>query len=155
MQHAHPAIDTQARGILKSLPSLVDIPLEDSQQFTVCGDVHGQFYDLLNIFKINGLPSEQNPYLFNGRYHAIFNAHVQLLFGCLTPAAVHISAGDFVDRGSFSVEIILTLLALKCLYPDHVHLARGNHESRHMNQVYGFEGEVSAKTHAAEQVSTT
>ncbi|KAK9828150.1 hypothetical protein WJX74_000955 [Apatococcus lobatus] len=107
-----------ARSILKSLPSLVDIPLEDSQQFTVCGDVHGQFYDLLNIFKINGLPSESNPYLFNG---------------------------DFVDRGSFSVEIILTLLAFKCLYPDHVHLARGNHESRHMNQVYGFEGEVKHK----------
>ena len=64
---AHPPIAVQARGILKSLPSLVDIPLEDSQQITVCGDVHGQFYDLLNIFKINGLPSKDNPYLFNGR----------------------------------------------------------------------------------------
>ena len=57
---------------------------------TVCGDVHGQFYDLLNIFEINGLPSMENPYLFNG---------------------------DFVDRGSWSLEVILTLLAFKCLYP--------------------------------------
>ena len=40
------------------------------------------------------------------------------------------------------MEIILTLLAFKCLYPEHVHLSRGNHESKHMNQVYGFEGEV-------------
>lgn len=63
---AHFLSGVQARGILKPLPSLVDIPLEDSQQITVCGDVHGQFYDLLNIFKINGLPSESNPYLFNG-----------------------------------------------------------------------------------------
>ncbi len=56
----------QARTILKALPSLVDIPLAAGARFTVCGDVHGQYYDLLNIFKINGLPSESNPYLFNG-----------------------------------------------------------------------------------------
>lgn len=56
----------------------------------MCGDVHGQFYDLCNIFEINGDPSDENPYLFNG---------------------------DFVDRGSFSVEVILTLFAFKCLHP--------------------------------------
>jgi len=86
--------------------------------FTVCGDVHGQFYDLCNIFDINGPPSVANPYLFNG---------------------------DFVDRGSFSVEVILTLFAYKCLYPEGIHLTRGNHETKAMNKIYGFEGEVKAK----------
>ena len=52
-------------------------------------------------------------------------------------------AGDFVDRGSWSAEIILTLFAYKAMFPQHVHLARGNHESRGMNKVYGFDGEVS------------
>ncbi|KAL0720307.1 hypothetical protein Bca4012_034906 [Brassica carinata] len=108
----------QTRKILQALPSLVDISVPSGKHFTVCGDVHGQFYDLLNIFELNGLPSEENPYLFNG---------------------------DFVDRGSFSVEIILTLFAFKCMSPSSIYLARGNHESKSMNKIYGFEGEVRSK----------
>uniref|UniRef100_A0A8C7Y6Y5 Serine/threonine-protein phosphatase n=1 Tax=Oryzias sinensis TaxID=183150 RepID=A0A8C7Y6Y5_9TELE len=89
-----------------------------TDKLTICGDTHGQYYDLLNIFKLNGLPSDANPYLFNG---------------------------DFVDRGSFSLEVILTLFGFKLLYPDNFHLLRGNHETDNMNQMYGFEGEVKAK----------
>ncbi|XP_059663315.1 serine/threonine-protein phosphatase 5-like isoform X2 [Cornus florida] len=108
----------QTREMLRALPSLVDINIPDGKHFTVCGDVHGQFYDLLNIFELNGLPSEENPYLFNG---------------------------DFVDRGSFSVEVILTLFAFKCMSPSAIYLSRGNHESKSMNKIYGFEGEVRSK----------
>lgn len=104
--------------LLKPSPTLVDIKVPSSSEFTVCGDIHGQFYDLLHIFELNGYPSDSNPYLFNG---------------------------DFVDRGSFSVECILTLFAAKLIYPNSVHLARGNHETRNMNKLYGFQGEVSVK----------
>lgn len=56
----------QVKEILKNTPTLVDVEIPDGQTITVCGDVHGQYYDLLNIWNINGLPSEDNPYLFNG-----------------------------------------------------------------------------------------
>jgi len=117
-----------AKHMYEKMPSLLDIPIpatgpdEDDPtvkpRLTVCGDTHGQYYDVLNIFEINGLPSKNNPYLFNG---------------------------DFVDRGSFSVEVILTFLLFKLSDPDCIHLHRGNHETHNMNKIYGFEGEVKAK----------
>jgi len=104
--------------LLRTYGTIDRIVIPPDGHLTVCGDIHGQFYDLVNIFNLNGLPSESNPYLFNG---------------------------DFVDRGSFSVECIMTLFAAKLCFPYHIHLARGNHESRNMNKVYGFEGEVTSK----------
>lgn len=44
-------------------PSLVDITIPEGKKFTICGDIHGQYYDLLNIFKLNGMPSETNSYV--------------------------------------------------------------------------------------------
>lgn len=105
-------------ALLKSLDTLCDVEIPEDGDITVCGDVHGQFYDLLNIWELNGVPSDRNPYLFNG---------------------------DFVDRGSFSIEVILSLFAWKLCYPKGVYLARGNHETKNMNKLYGFEGEVTKK----------
>lgn len=89
-----------------------------STHINVCGDTHGQFYDLCNIFAQAGMPSPSNPFLFNG---------------------------DFVDRGSFSLEVVVTLLAFKLAMPDAMYMLRGNHETRGMNKIYGFEGEVKHK----------
>ena len=49
-------------------PTLVDVNIPSDKKFTVCGDIHGQFYDLMNVFTLNGLPSPDNPYLFNGDF---------------------------------------------------------------------------------------
>ncbi|CCI42081.1 unnamed protein product [Albugo candida] len=110
----------EMKKLFSSLPSLLRITLPDANDahITVCGDTHGQFYDVCNIFHLNGMPSGDNPYLFNG---------------------------DFVDRGSFSFEVVMTLFAMKLIYPKHVHLLRGNHESKNMNKIYGFEGEIKHK----------
>lgn len=72
----------------------------------------------MELFRLNGLPTEKHYYLFNG---------------------------DFVDRGSWSTEIALTLYAYKWLYPKAFFINRGNHETDDMNRAYGFEGECKAK----------
>ena len=51
-----------------SAPPMVEVNFDAGRKFTVCGDIHGQFYDLMNIFELNGQPSEDNPYLFNGDF---------------------------------------------------------------------------------------
>lgn len=82
---------------------------------TVCGDIHGQFHDLLELFKVaGGFPSRGN----------------------LTTN--YIFLGDYVDRGYFSLETFTLLMILKVKFPEHVTLVRGNHESRQITQVYGF-----------------
>jgi len=106
------------KHLLAGLPSLVDVPVPDHGVVNLVGDVHGQYYDVVNLLERCGKPGERNFYIFNG---------------------------DFVDRGSFSVEVIILLLALKLAYPDYIHLVRGNHEADDMNKVYGFEGEVKSK----------
>jgi serine/threonine-protein phosphatase 5 len=118
-------------------------PSGERGKITVCGDTHGQYYDTLNIFAINGFPSPDNPYLFNGNVYWVSGDGVSLWR--LSTILVCEPPGDFVDRGSFSVENVLTLFAYKLLYPDSVFLSRGNHETKNMNKMYGFEGEVKAK----------
>ncbi|KAI0780072.1 Metallo-dependent phosphatase-like protein [Fomes fomentarius] len=98
--------------------SLVDLVLEDEQTVDVIGDVHGQFYDYLHLLSLTGEPNEAHALLMNG---------------------------DLVDRGSWSVEVILTALAFKWLYPKRMYINRGNHEAKEMNRTYGFEGEAKHK----------
>lgn len=102
---------------------------------TVVGDIHGQFFDLIEIFKIGG-PCPDTNYLFLGELAAS-------LCGEISPDIAR--AGDYVDRGLFSVETISLLVCLKLRYPHRVNLIRGNHESRGVTQSYGFYTECSRK----------
>ncbi|KAF9049945.1 Metallo-dependent phosphatase-like protein [Panaeolus papilionaceus] len=98
--------------------SLVTVPIEDGVTCDVIGDVHGQFYDVLHLLSLTGTPNEKHYILFNG---------------------------DLVDRGSWSIEVILLAFAYKWLYPKYIYINRGNHEAKDMNRTYGFEGEAKHK----------
>ncbi|CDK25140.1 unnamed protein product [Kuraishia capsulata CBS 1993] len=125
------AIVCVANQIFKQEKSLVEIglkrsktaasgelQLEGCETITICGDTHGQFYDVLNIFSTFGDTGPNHTYLFNG---------------------------DFVDRGSWSCEVALLFYCFKILYPQNFYMNRGNHETNDMNQVYGFADECKAK----------
>lgn len=106
-------ICTEAISVLKK----DEVLLELSAPINIIGDIHGQFYDLLQFLNKGGLPPNTN-YLF---------------------------LGDYVDRGRSSIETFTLLLALKIKYPNNVWLLRGNHETTDISRIYGFLHECSTR----------
>ncbi|GJQ13246.1 hypothetical protein GpartN1_g5037.t1 [Galdieria partita] len=108
----------EVTNIVSNEPTILEISVPEGGNVRVIGDIHGHLYDLGSILKLCGMPSERNFLLFNG---------------------------DYVDRGSWGVEVLLILCILKLWKPKQVALLRGNHESSYCNVIYGFRRECLQK----------
>jgi serine/threonine-protein phosphatase 5 len=112
------------------MSALVRIPLSRAgQTVTVFGDTHGQFYDFRNILTdaVAGYPSRDNVLVFNG---------------------------DFVDRGRYGMEIVLSLLAMRLADPEALYMNRGNHETVDMNEQYNFYTDIKSTYKRWEKTKT-
>ncbi|XP_068389058.1 serine/threonine-protein phosphatase with EF-hands 1 isoform X2 [Eschrichtius robustus] len=118
--HAYYVLEVlfETKKLLQQMPNFTHTKTSPSKEITICGDLHGKLDDLFLIYSKNGLPSVSNPYVFNG---------------------------DFVDRGKNSMEILMILFVSFLVYPNDLHLNRGNHEDFMMNKRYGFTKEVLNK----------
>jgi serine/threonine-protein phosphatase PP1 catalytic subunit len=107
------ALNTACREVYMSQSALLEL----EAPIKICGDIHGQYHDLLRLFEYGGFP----------------------------PVSNYIFTGDYVDRGKQSLETITLMFAYKAKFPENFFTLRGNHECASITRIYGFYDECKRR----------
>ena len=107
-------IVSRAIDVWKAEPNMIRVEVPA----VICGDIHGQFFDLCKLFEVSGGQPKDVRYVF---------------------------LGDYVDRGYYSMECFLYLAACKVNWPEQMAMLRGNHECRHLTAHFTFKAEAEYK----------
>ena len=167
LETALPDFEEVAKALLASFESFKTGSMESAANWVGAKPKVTEFFNTNRAYFLNP-PIPFQPFaqklqvpagsevIYHGDFHGDIHSFIAMLaslnqagtldgFRLAKPNSYMVFLGDYTDRGNYGIEVLYTLLRLKLANPEHVFMARGNHEDVQMISTYGFLAECQKK----------